>query len=277
MDSLESKLVKDSWINPNQYIKAKEEQKINRRSLYSILIKLGYLREEDVFSFFSQNTEIPFVNISDYAISEELIKLFSEQLYREYLFLPLCKVKKTLYVAMANPLDTNLDSMLSMHTNFEIYPLFASISSLRKVIDNFFGFEDKYLDLDDLIVPPRQLQEIPFWRESERLSLNLPAELKPDDERITLTCLSYIQATATDISRSGKALGIKVGVFLPAETKILLKFPSKDPFYEIQGEVARCAIAERNHYLLGVRVGEFKKDLLQRLLDEAQAPPTYTT
>lgn len=275
--TLEKKLINESWINPNQYLKAKEEQKKTHRSLYAILIKLEYLNEEDVFSFFSSNTGIPFVNVSDYVVREELIHLFSEQLYREHYFLPLCKIKNTLYVAMANPLDTDVVNILSMHTHCTIYPLFASVSSLREAIENFFGPEDKFFDVGELIVSPQTLNEIPFWRESERLSLNLPVELKPDDECITLISSSFISATATDISRSGKALGINAVVFLPPETKILMKFPLKDPTYEIRGEIARCTTGEKGHYFLGVRVNEIREDLLREFLEQAQPPPTYRT
>ena len=150
-ESLESKLVRDLWINPNQYLKAKAEQKNTGCSLYSILVKSGYLGEEKVYSFFSQHTGIPFVDIFEYLPDEALLNLFPAKLYREYLFFPLYAVKKTLYIAMENPLNTEFANILGMHTDFEIYPVFASVSSLKKAIDSFWGPEDKYFNSPILI------------------------------------------------------------------------------------------------------------------------------
>ncbi len=271
---LESSLVKGSWISPNNFLRAKEEQKKSGRSLYSILVKTGYISEEGVFRFFSQNTGIPFVNIADYVDNEELVQLFPESLYREFVFFPLCKIENVLYCAMANPLDTSVLNTLRMHSACDIQPLFSTVTALRQKIDVFFGPEDKYFDVEELIIPPQTLQQVPFWRESERCVLNEAVEIKPDDERITLISRSYLPANATDISRSGKALGISAMVFLPPKSVVLLRFPDLAPDHTVKGEVVRCALAEKGQYLIGVCFVEIDKDIVKQLLDKASLPPS---
>lgn len=276
---LENLLVKDGWVNPNQFLKAKEESKKTGRSLYASLIKLSYINEKDVFSFFSQHAQIPLVETEDYQVGPELVNLFSENLYRQFLFLPLYVLDNTLYVAMANPLNAELLSTLRMHTKYDIVPLFSLSSSLRRAIDAFFGPDDKFFDVEGLITPPQTLNEIPFYRESERCSLhNMFVEVKSDDERVKLVSSDFVAGTAADISSSGKAMGINSGVYFPPKTRILLRFPLRDPDYIAKGEVMRCVLGrEKKQYLLGIRFLEIEPDFLQKLIDESEPPQSYLT
>lgn len=271
MDNLETKLLKESWVTANQFIKAKEDQKKIKKSIYSTLIRLGYLTEKDIYLFFAQHVHIPFVRLTDYKSNEQLIKLFSEELYREHLFVPLFTIDDILYVAMANPLDTELISLLGIQTKFDIFPLFSSPSSILEVINQFFGPDDKYFNLEDLIIAPQTLHMVPFLRESERVKVEVPIEFKIDDNRINLISEGYVSGTCTDISRSGKALGIRTLIFVPPRIKIILKFPSYDPSYLVQSEIAHCDIVENGQYLLGVELKAVKEDLVKSILNPKNA------
>jgi hypothetical protein len=269
VEKLEEKLVQTGWITPKQFIKAKQEQAKSKKTIFSSLIKLGYLTEEDIFLFFSQHSQIPLIKISDYQIDPELLNLFSEEKYREYLFVPLFKIENTLYIGMANPLDTELLDILKKNTELEIYPLFAPPSSILEVIDHFFGPDDRcYSSLNNLILAPQTLNLVPFWRESERISLKIPVEIKVMDERIKLNSSGYICGTGLDISRSGKAMGIETIIFLPSKVKINIRFPSEDPSYEAKAEIVRCNVGKKGKYFLGIRFIEIKEEIIRNILKE---------
>ncbi len=271
--NLESKLLKESWITPNQFIKAREEQKKTGKSLYSNIIKLGFLTEEDIFRFFAQSAKLLYVRISDYRIKEDLFGLFPEQFYREHLFLPLFKIEDTLYVGMANPLNTDLINTLGLQTNFDVTPLFSCPSAILKVINQVFGPDDKYFDLEDLIITLGTIQNLALWRESERLRINLAIELKPRDERINLVSSAYIPATVCDVSSNGKAMGIRTFIFIPSQIKLLVKFPSKDPSYEAEAEVVHCDMEKKGKYFFGIKFEEIKPALAESIVAEATQPP----
>ena len=273
MEKLEAKLLKEGWVTSNQFVTAKGEQKNINKSLYSVLIKLGYLSEEKVYMFFAQNSNIPFVKVTDYDLDSELVNLFSEQSYREHLFLPLFKMDNTLYVCMANPLDAGFMGTLEMQAKCDISPLFGCPSEILQAINRFFGPDDKYFDLEDLIVSPQTLELMPFGRESERLPLRIPLEFKITDDRIKLASSSYISATTWDISGSGKALGIKTSMFIPPYTNMLVKFPSKDESYEALAEVTRCHLQKGGEYFIGVKFLQMRDDLLQEFLKQADKSP----
>ena len=208
------------------------------------------------------------VNSSE--LKEELMNLFPEQIYREHLFIPLFKIDDSLYIAIANPLDTDLINTLSIQSNLDIHPLFSSPSAILEVINRFFGPDDKYFNIQDLIVSPQAIQRLPFWRESERVKVNLPIEFKPQDDRVLLVSSAYIPATCSDISMSGKAMGIKTFLFLPPQTELLIRFPSIDSQYQAKGEVVHCNMEERVRYFLGVKFLEMREDIIRKILEEGK-------
>ncbi|MCP4652159.1 MAG: hypothetical protein GY858_02090 [Candidatus Omnitrophica bacterium] len=275
-ERLETKLIKESWVKPNEFIKAKEEQQKSGKSLYSTLIRMNFMTEEDVYMFFAQHALIPFLRISDYELDPELLSFFPEALYRENYFLPIFKVENIMYVCMANPLDAGLVSTLTMQaTDLEIYPVFGTPSAIQGAVNAFFGPDDKYFDLEDLIVSPQGLGLMPFWRESERLSIKLPVDFKPVDERVKLVSSSYVSATVLDISASGNALGIRTFIFLPPYSKVMIKFPSKDSSYEASAEVVRCNLERGGRYFLGVKFLEIREDIIKSILAEVKQVPDW--
>lgn len=268
-DTLETKLIKESWLKPAEFLQAKEEQKRTKKSLYAAIARLGFMSEEDIFVFFAQHAAVPFVRLGDYKLDDNLLRLFNEAIYRQHLFLPLFKIDNALYTAMANPLDSDFINTIGIQTGADIQPTFCCPSSIIAQIDKIFGPPDEYFNMEDLIVSPQGLNMIPFWRESERVSINLPVEFKPEDKRISLISDSYVSATCTDISESGKAIAIKTFIFIPPQSKILVKFPTKEPRLELSAEVIRSTIEKNGQYFLGAKFFAVNESLVKSILADA--------
>ncbi len=264
MAELEKKLLEENWIIEIQFLKAKEEAQKLKKSLYAAIVKLGYLSEEDVFAFFSQEAKIPLINISDYKLNPEVLELFSEEFYRENLFIPLFKIENNLYLAMVNPLNTELIDRVEKEVNSTVIPLFSPPSAILKALDSFFGPKDYYADLENLILSPSQI-DLPFYRSSQRIKVNLPVEIKPIDKNIKLTSSSYIPATCLDISKEADAMGVKIFLYLPPKIKILVKFPSQE---EIEAEIVHCTVQKKGFYLLGIRFFKKQKEVVDKFLEE---------
>jgi len=263
---LEGNLIKESWVTASQLLAAKEEQKKNKKSLFSCLVKLGFVNEETLYMFYAQQALIPFVRVSDYCLNSGLVNLFPESMYRENLFVPLFKVESTLYVCLANPLDADLINTLSIKTELDINPMFAVPSAILEAINRFFGPDDKFVNLESLIVSPQTLSKMGFWRESERVAINLPVEFKSTDDKVVLVSSAYVSATASDVSASGRAVGIKTFVFLPAGTKVSVKFPTKNSDQELSGEVARANMDKAGRFFLGVKLDGVNEEFMKSLI-----------
>lgn len=265
MDNIETVLVRDNWISREQLAEAVEGSRENKKSLCANLIKLGFLEEEDVFSFFSRYFHIPYVNVFDYEPAPDLYGLFSEAFYREHLFFPLFRVEETVYLVMANPLNAELINVLSGQTGSDIYPVFCAPSKIMSFIDKVYGPEDRYLESRSLMNCPATVSLLPFERESERRPVNVGADIRIEDDRVKPKSTGYIAAVITDVSVSGKAAGMKTSVFLPVKINIVLKLNINGSPREIKGQVMHCTVSGRNVYFSGVRFLEPCHDMLNSI------------
>ncbi len=264
---LEEKLLRQTHLTVEQLLKAKEEQKKTKKSLFSVLIKLGYLTEEDVYAFFAQQTQIPLIKLSDYEIDAQLISLFSEEFYRENLLLPVFKIENTLFIAMANPLNADLVKEVKMKTELEVSPLFCEPKSVLKKIDEIFGPEDSLFNLESFLMHFYfSSSTFIFCRESERTAVNIPVEIKINDKRVKLIFSDWISATVCDVSQSGKGMGIKIIVFVPPQINLLVKFSLKDSEHLVKAQVVRCRMIDKGGYFLGLRILEMDKNLREEIL-----------
>lgn len=273
MEELEAKLTQDNWVNAQQLILAKQEAKRCGKSIWVGLLKLGYLSEEDIAIFLAQESGITYVRVSDYEISDELIRLVDENFCRENQVIPLFKIKDRLFVACTNPLDTVLVDSLAKLTGCNIEPLMSSTHLITQAQDYYYGIEDRAFALEKFIRRQAPLHGLMFGRESERLPLNIPVLLKVEDKGLVLHYSSAIEGHTRNISQTGTAIGLHIFLFLPKGTNLSLEFKlalglSQEPpqIIKAKGEVVYCLMEKGQHYFLGIKFTELEDTARSQLL-----------
>lgn len=131
-------LLKANLITEEQLERALAEQRVRGGSLSSILIDLGYLKEEDLLKFLHTRYGVPSINVSNLEIDPKLAELIGPEFMRKYLVVPVRRAGSTLYVAMADPFDVSVIDDLKFHTGYHIEALVAPESEIRRAIDRFF-------------------------------------------------------------------------------------------------------------------------------------------
>jgi hypothetical protein len=169
---------------------------------------------------------------------------------------------------MNNPLDSEIINTITLQCNLDVASLFAAPSAIREAINKTFGPDDTEFNVEQYILAPKKMDLIGFWRESERLSLDVPVEFRLDDQRIKFRLSLAVLAQSADISKSGKAVGVRSFIFLPPGTKISLKFPSINSTEEAQAQVVRCAMEKKGQYFVGAKFTMISKDLLKGILNQ---------
>ena len=275
MQDLEAKLIQDSWITPQQFNLAKQEAAKLAKSIWVALVRLGYLTAEDLAIFFAQETGIAYVRISDYEISGEVASLIDEDFCRENAVIPLFKVEDRLFVAFSNPLDTALVDRLAKLTVLDVEPLIASAESISKALDIYYGLKDQDFAIEKFVMKQTPLRKLSFWRESERLPLEIPVSVKVEDKRVFLHYSSPIEGATRNISGGGTALGLHIFLFIPKGTKLLLEFKSVAQLTQVikaKGEVVYCRMEKGQRYFLGIKFTEIDAHSRSQLLKLSQHP-----
>jgi len=102
-DRLGELLVKRNFITADQLKKATDEQKFKGGRLESILVKLGFVKEDDLLSFLSAQYRVPSVKLSKIEINPNVIKLVPASKAKNSLVIPVQRVGPKLTLAMADP------------------------------------------------------------------------------------------------------------------------------------------------------------------------------
>jgi len=133
-------LLKEGLITSEQLDKAREETKRTGLDLENTLVRLEFISEEDIANTLAHALGVPFIDLSDYLIDAELIKLVPENLVRRYKAVPLFKIGNSLTLAMIDPQDViALDQIRKACKIDSIEPVLATEKGIQHILDSYYG------------------------------------------------------------------------------------------------------------------------------------------
>ncbi len=132
-------LLKRNFITLEQLKKAQEEQKVKGGRLESNLIRLGYIKEDELLSFLSAQYRVPSVKISKIEINPNVIKLIPSSTAKKYFIIPINRVGPKLTLAMADPSNILVIDEVKFMTGFNVEPVVASETEIIDAIKKYYG------------------------------------------------------------------------------------------------------------------------------------------
>src|SRR5260370_26468313 len=93
-------LVKESLITQDQLQKALEFQRTNGGKLGSCLTKMGFITDDDITGVLSRQYRVPSINLKNYEIDPNVIKLIQQDTDSPYQVAPLSRVASLLTIAI---------------------------------------------------------------------------------------------------------------------------------------------------------------------------------
>lgn len=131
-------LLKAKLITEEQLQKGLEEQKkIGGRLGYN-LIKLGFIKEEDILWFLSKQYGVPTINLNNFELDEETIKLIPIDLAKKYSCIPISLIGGTLTMAMVDPSNVFAIDDIKFLTGLSVETVVTSESSFIKSFDQYY-------------------------------------------------------------------------------------------------------------------------------------------
>ncbi len=132
-------LLDDSRITQEQLQNALEVQKKEPGKLGSILIRLGYVTEEDIAQALSKQFGYPSINLSKFDIDEKVLELIKPEMARKHIVMPVHRIGSILTLAMADPSNLFVQEEIRFSTNLRIQAVIAPESSIVESIDKYYG------------------------------------------------------------------------------------------------------------------------------------------
>ena len=191
-------LVRNKLIDEKQLAKALEEQKASGGRLGASLTKLGFLKEEDLAAFLSRQYGVPSINLNEFEIDENVIKLIPAEVVQKYQLIPVNRAGSTLIVAMADPSNIFAIDDIKFMTGYNVEVVVTSEGSIKTAIDKYYdqtaSFDDVMGDLDDI-----DLEVIDEDDEIDSGELAKASEDAPVVKLVNLILTDAIKKKASDI------------------------------------------------------------------------------
>jgi type IV pilus assembly protein PilB len=132
-------LVKEKAISTEQLEAALRSQKETGARLGSVLVKLGFLSEDDVTNFLSRQYSVPAINLAYFEIDPNVVKLIPYETAKRNQVLPISRVGASLTLAMVDPTNVFAMDDIKFMTGLNIEPVVASENAILERIEKFYN------------------------------------------------------------------------------------------------------------------------------------------
>jgi len=196
-------LLKARLVTQEQLNKALEAQKVNGGKLGYNLVKLGFVKEDEITQLLSQQYGVPAINIHDVQIDESVIKLIPSEVAQKYLIMPVQRTGATLTIAMVDPTNVFAMDDIKFMTGYNVDPVVASEVAIKDAIDKHYGSSHQ-LELKKVMDQMAEVESesLELLEEEEELDiarLEAATEEAPVVKLVNLILSDSIKRGASDI------------------------------------------------------------------------------
>jgi len=196
-------LMKAGMISQEQLEEALESQRKNGEKLGFNLVRLGYVKEDDITSLLSEQYGVPSINLRHFEIDETVINLIPSEVAQKYLVLPVNRTGATLTIAMADPTNVFAMDDIKFMTGYNVEPVVASEIAIRESIEKYYGSQHA-LELKKVMdeMAEAEAEALEVLDEEEELditALEAATEEAPVVKLVNIILTDSIKKTASDI------------------------------------------------------------------------------
>src|SRR3954465_9218279 len=131
-------LLKEKRISPEQLQEALTYQKANGGKLGFNLVKLGFVKDEELTALLSKQYGVPSINLAQFEIDPAVIKLIPAETAQKYQIIPLSRAGATLTIAMTDPTNVFAMDDIKFMTGYNVEPVVASEIAVMGAIAQYY-------------------------------------------------------------------------------------------------------------------------------------------
>src|SRR3954451_24688398 len=131
-------LLKEKRITPAQLQEALNYQKTSGGKLGFNLVKLGFVKDEEITALLSKQYGVPSINLTQFEIDPAIVKLIPPETAQKYQIVPLSRSGATLTIAMTDPTNVFAMDDIKFMTGYNVEPVVASEAAVADAIARYF-------------------------------------------------------------------------------------------------------------------------------------------
>ncbi|MFK7990132.1 MAG: type IV-A pilus assembly ATPase PilB [Sandaracinaceae bacterium] len=192
-------LVREKLISLQQLRAAQDESRRANTSLGYQLARMGYISDEEITNFLSQQYRVQSIDLSEFEIDQEVLKLVTQEVCERHRIIPVSRAGSSLIVAMADPSNLHAIDDIKFLTGYNVEPVVASEPAILGAIEAAYAGPE--ISYDD-IMEGFDEEEIEVAGDEDDLNL-MDLERASEDAPVVRLCnailLNAIKKRASDI------------------------------------------------------------------------------
>src|SRR5215216_6428403 len=162
-------LLKEKRITPAQLQEALNYQKTSGGKLGYNLVKLGFVKDEEITALLSKQYGVPSINLAQFEIDPAIVKLIPSETAHKYQIVPLSRAGATLTIAMTDPTNVFAMDDIKFMTGYNVEPVVASETAVSEAITRYYsvGKATATVALTGASAATRALEEMPLIADGE--------------------------------------------------------------------------------------------------------------
>jgi len=130
--------VENKYITGDILNKALEYQQQRGGTITQYLLGYGYIDEADLVKCMTNQFGIPYLPLSSYNVSEEMLKMVPVDIAQKNWLIPVDKLGGSLMVVMADPLNTEAIRKIEELTKLNVMPFVGVFSEIVIALQNYY-------------------------------------------------------------------------------------------------------------------------------------------
>src|SRR6266853_6699399 len=267
-------LIKESLITAEQLRQALEHQKASGGRLGTCLMKLGFIRDDEITGVLSRQYGVPSINLKFYEVDASVIKLIPQDTAVRYQIVPLSRVGSTLTIAMTDPTNVFAMDDIKFMTGFNVEPVVASETAIAEAISKFYGEVESDEELSKVMKDLNADEAGDLELASEEQEMNLAdlekaAEEAPIIKLVNLIMTDAVKRGASDIHVEPYEKELRVRFRIDGVLQSVMNPPMKlrDAITSRMKIMAKLDIAEKRLPQDGRIMIKYKADGKKKELD----------
>jgi type IV pilus assembly protein PilB len=131
-------LLKEKRITPEQLQQALNHQKANGGKLGFNLVKMGFVKDEEITALLSKQYGVPSINLAQFDIDPGVVKLIPPDTAHKYQIVPLSRSGATLTIAMTDPTNVFAMDDIKFMTGYTVEPVVASEVAITDAVEKYY-------------------------------------------------------------------------------------------------------------------------------------------
>lgn len=195
-------LVKERVISSLQLKRAMDAQRSSGSRLGHELTRLGYIEESELTSFLSKQYGVPSINLAEFDIDQEVLKLIPKEVVTRHQVVPINRTGNTLIIAMADPSNIYAIDDVKFVTKFNVEVVVASEQAIADAVEKYYtsnvSFDEVMLDFEQDADADLEFEE-DVEEDIDIVDLEKSAGEAPVVKLVNLILLDAIRKNASDI------------------------------------------------------------------------------